>query len=101
MASFFCHVFAGTKRFRLERIVRAQLAEMSRGLTTRPPPARPEAKTLLQSSSDCALPVGFGRNTRFQPPHSCEQTQVADSLRCGLARRERFTKATELCGGDQ
>ena len=24
MASFFCHVFGGTKRFRLERIVRTQ-----------------------------------------------------------------------------
>ena len=26
MASFFCHVFGGTKRFRLERIVRARHA---------------------------------------------------------------------------
>ncbi len=72
MAGFFCHVFAGTKRFRLERIVRAQLAEMSRGLTPRPPPAPPKTTTLLQKSAECALPVGLTRNTRFQQPHSCE-----------------------------
>ena len=70
MASFFCHVFGGTKRFRLERIVRTQtirnrvsLARERTRSASRSCPCRSEAK--LSRRTSMSLPERPNAATMF------------------------------------